>query len=152
MLRSSPLRSGSVRSMSGTVMSVNLVAGPKAEALKRRLRTLRIGDVRYRWTAELCWYRDGGLEYHRCVRVRAWGRGKNGQVLCADLVSTSDPGPWGSGVTDVAHPTPRDIRAIVDYALAHGWDPAVAGGRYELRTDADPPVPGFRITDHVLIG
>jgi hypothetical protein len=133
-------------------MSITLVAGPKAEALKRRLRTLTIGDVRYRWTAELCWYRDAGLEYHRCVRVRAWRSGKNGQVLCADLVSTSDPGPWGSGVTDVAHPTPRDVRAIVDYALADGWNPAAVGGRYELSPDSALAMPGFRITDQLRKG
>jgi len=113
------------------------------------LRSLRIGDARYRWTAELCNYRDVGLDYHRFVRVRVWGGGKNSQVLHADLESTSGPGPWGSGVTDVAYPTPKDVRAIVDYALAHGWDPSVKGGRYELRPDAGLAVPGFVLTERL---
>jgi hypothetical protein len=121
----------------------------EAEGLRLRLRSLWIGDGRYRWTAELSWHRDAGLEFHRCVRVRVWGNGKNSQVLSADLISASAPGPWGSGVTDVAFPTPKDVRAIVDYALAQGWDPAVVGGRFELRPDASLAVPGFRITDQL---
>ncbi|HET7012730.1 MAG TPA: hypothetical protein VFI65_02395 [Streptosporangiaceae bacterium] len=117
--------------------------------MRRRLRTLRIGDVRYRWTAELCYDRDDSQDLHRCVRVRVWGAGKNGQVLSADLVSTSDPGPWGSGVTDVAYPTPKDVRAIIDSALAHGWDPATVGSRYELGPEAGPAVTGFRVTSQL---
>jgi len=104
--------------------------------------------VRYRWTAELRHDRDASLDFQRYVRIRVWG-GKNGQVLSADLVSTSEPGFWGSGVTDVAYPTPKDVRAIVDYALAHGWDPAVAGGRFELGPDAGLAVTGFRVTDQL---
>ncbi len=52
----------------------------------------------------------------------------------------------GENATDVAYPTPKDIRAIVDYALAHGWDPTAAGGQHELGPEADLEVPGFRIT------
>jgi hypothetical protein len=85
-------------------------------------------------------------EYLRCVRVRVWGSGKNSRVLRADLLSTSEPGPWGSA-TDVAYPTPRVVRAVVDYALADGWEPRTNGGRYRLDTDADLPIPGFRLTD-----
>lgn len=117
--------------------------------MRRRLRSLRIGDVRYRWTTELRYDCGAGQDSHRCVRVRVWAGGKRGRVLSADLTSTSAPGPWGSGVTDVAYPTPKDIRAIVDYALAHGWDPAVTGGQHELGPDADVPVTGFRVTDRL---
>jgi len=114
--------------------------------VRLRLRTLRIGAVNYRWAAEICNYCDITGEYFRCVRVRVWGGGKNGRVLCADLLSTSGPGPWGSA-TDGAYPTPRVVRAVVDYAVANGWEPRALGGRHRLDTDADLPIPDFRITD-----
>ncbi|HXS63869.1 MAG TPA: hypothetical protein VN767_13540 [Streptosporangiaceae bacterium] len=117
--------------------------------MKQRLRTLRVDDVRYRWSAQLRYHRDADLNLQRFVRVRVWGGGKNSQVLSADLVSTSEPGPWGSGVTDVAYPTPKDVRAIIDYALEQGWDPAAVGGRFQLRPAADQEVAGFRVTDSV---
>ena len=40
---------------------------------------------------------------------------------------------------------PGYMGAIVDYALAHGWDPAAVGGRYELSPDAGLAVIGFRV-------
>jgi hypothetical protein len=120
----------------------------KGGTMKTRLRTLRVGPREFRWTAELCGFYDIERNYHRCVRVRVWGGGKNGCTLRADLESTS-PGPWG-GVPDSSYPTPRIVRAIVDYALNHGWDPAVVGGRpHELGTDAGVELPGFRITNRL---
>ena len=113
--------------------------------MKIRMRTLRAGSREFKWTAEVCWYRDVKLEDRRCVRVRVWGGGKNGCMLLADLESTSS-GPWG-GVPDSSYPTPRDVRAITDYALEHGWGPAAIGGRHELRADAGMEIPGFRITE-----
>ena len=112
-----------------------------------RMRTLRIGAREFRWTAELCGHYDLDWVYHRCVRVRVWGGGKNGRRLLVDLQST-DPGAWG-GVPDSAHPTPGCVRAIIDYALEHGWDPTVVGGRHELGSEAGVEIPGFRITDRL---
>jgi len=80
------------------------------------------------------------------VLIRVWGGGKNGQMLLADLESTAPPGPWG-GVGDTSFPTPRDIRAIIDYALEHGWDPTAIGGRHELGADVEIEIQGFRFAD-----
>src|ERR1700677_2201258 len=100
----------------------NPAAALRGKTMKIRMRTLRAGSREFKWTAEVCWYRDVKLEDRRCVRVRVWGGGKNGCMLLADLESTSS-GPWG-GVPDSSYPTPRDVRAITDYALEHGWGPA----------------------------
>jgi hypothetical protein len=116
--------------------------------VRLRLRTLRMGAVNYRWAAEVCNYRDITGEYFRCVRLRVWGGGKNSRVLHADLLSTSEPGPWGSA-TDVAYPTPRVVRAVVEYALANGWDPQAIGGRHRLDTEVELTIPGFRLTDQL---
>jgi hypothetical protein len=41
------------------------------------------------------------------------------------------------------------VRAIIDYALHHGWDPAVTGGHRQLRADDELDIPGFRVTDQL---
>jgi hypothetical protein len=105
--------------------------------MKTRLRNLRVGAREFRWTAELC--------PPRCVRVRVWGGGKNGCMLRVDLASTGDPGLCGDD-PDGAYPTPGIVRAIIDYAFDHGWDPAAIGGRHVLGTDAELEIPGFCIT------
>jgi hypothetical protein len=106
--------------------------------MKTRLRILRTGAREFRWTAELC--------PPRCVRVRAWGNGKNGCMLRVDLMTTGDTGRWFDD-PDTPYPTPGIVRVVIDYALAHGWDPSSLGGRYVLSTDAELEVPGFQITD-----
>ncbi|WP_199536809.1 hypothetical protein [Spongiactinospora gelatinilytica] len=58
-----------------------------------------------------------------------WG-GKNGRVL--QVLSRSGRSPWGFCTTDVVHPLPGDVRAIVARALAVGWDPAARGGTFVL--------------------
>jgi hypothetical protein len=115
--------------------------------MKIRVRTLRIGAAEFKWTAELCGYCDLGRDYHRCVRVRVWGGGKNSRKLCADLESAS-PGPWG-GVPDSSYPTPSVVRSLVDYALEHGWDPSAAGGRQVLGAGDGSEIPGFQLTDRL---
>jgi hypothetical protein len=115
--------------------------------MRTRLRTLRIGAREFRWTAQISGFTGPGSGYHRCVRVRAWGGGKNGRALSADLASV-DPGPW-DGAPDSSYPTPGAVRAIIDHALHHGWDPAVTGGRHQLRADAELDIPGFRVTDQL---
>jgi hypothetical protein len=113
--------------------------------MRTRLRTLRIGAREFRWTAQLCGFTDPGQDYHRCVRVRVWGGGKNGRALRADLGSVNQ-GPW-AGVPDSSYPTPGAVRAIIDYALHRGWDPAAAGGHHDLQAGAGLEIPGFHVTD-----
>jgi hypothetical protein len=113
--------------------------------MRGRLRTLRIGAREFRWTAQLCGFTDPRLDYHRCVRVRVWEGGKNGRVLPADLASVNQ-GPWAD-VPDSSYPTPGAVRATIDYALDHGWNPAATGGHHELRAGAGPEIPGFDVTD-----
>lgn len=71
---------------------------------------------------------QGGTDCHRGVRLHVWGAGKNSRALCVDLLSKSADGPWGACATDSTFPTPRDVRAVVDYALDHGWEPDTVGG------------------------
>ena len=106
--------------------------------MRLRLRTLRIGAAEFKWTAELC--------PPRCVRVRVWGGGKNGRRLVVDLAASGDPGSWGDD-PDAAYPTPRVVRALIEHALDHGWNPADTGGGLEIWDVGDLEVPGFCVTD-----
>jgi hypothetical protein len=106
--------------------------------MKTRIRTLRIGAAEFKWTAELC--------PPRCARVRVWDGGKNGCMLRADLTSVEDAGLWGDD-PDAAYPTPGVVRAVIEYALDHGWDPATVGGRHVVGIEAELQIPGFRVTD-----
>jgi hypothetical protein len=67
-------------------------------------------------------------------------------MLLADLTSVQDAGLWGDD-PDAAYPTPGVVRAIIDYALDHRWDPAAVGGRHVVGTDAELEIPGFCVTD-----
>jgi hypothetical protein len=121
--------------------------GAGRETMSARLRTLCIGAREFRWPAQISGFTGPSAGYHRCVRVRVWGGGKNGRVLSADLVSVN-PGPW-CGTPDSSYPTPGAVRAIIDYALHHGWDPAVTGGRHQVRADDELDIPGFSVTDQL---
>ena len=99
--------------------------------MKTRLRTLRVDDRDYVWTAAIGHVRSE-RDCYRTIRLRVWGSGRNSRVLEVDLLSTSPPGPWGACATDTAHPTPRDVRAVVEYAREHGWDQEAVGGTYLL--------------------
>ncbi|GAA2337665.1 integrase [Dactylosporangium salmoneum] len=112
-----------------------------------RLRRLRIGPREFVWRADIRWTR-AGLDWQRAVRVRVWGGGKTGRVLQADLIPAAPPGPWGAGVTDTAYPTPADVRALVDHALAGGWRPELRGGTFLLSGLAA----GFALPGFVLAG
>ena len=116
--------------------------------VKVRVRVLRIGAKEYRWTAELGSYLDTHRHRNRCVRLRVWGGGKNGRMLRADLIAPTDQGLWGDD-PGAAYPTPGAVRAIIDYALDHGWEPAAIGGLHELRTGADLEIEGWRVTDQL---
>jgi hypothetical protein len=70
-------------------------------------------------------------------------------VLQADLLSKAVL-PWGCA-TDCSHPTPRDVRTVIDYALAHGWDPDLIGGTFSLNEREHDPafeLPDFRLRRH----
>lgn len=75
-----------------------------------------------------------------------WGAGKNSRVLQADLLSKAVL-PWGCA-TDSSYPTPKDVRNVIDYALAHGWNPDLSAGTYFL-TEADH-ASTFELTDFLL--
>jgi hypothetical protein len=99
--------------------------------MRERLRTLRIDGDEFTWKAEIRHVRSDD-DCHRCIRVRAWGDGKNSRALQVDLLSKSPSGPWGACATDGVYPTTHDVRALIGHALTDGWDPAVRGGTFHL--------------------
>jgi hypothetical protein len=118
--------------------------------MRTRLRHLRIGSRVFTWRAEIHHVR-GSKDCHRCIRVRAWGAGKTGQALQADLLSTY-LGPWGACATDGSYPTPAEIRALILFGLRHGWQPERRGGTFmlsEMRHAETPILPGFLLTDRL---
>ncbi|MGI5166588.1 hypothetical protein ACQEU3_19765 [Spirillospora sp. CA-253888] len=110
--------------------------------MKGRLRKLRAHGREFRWKAEVRHVPA------RCIRLSVWGAGKNSRMLRADLLSKSGPGPWGPGTTDQAYPTPADVRAVVDYGLAHGWEVEAVGGTFVLA--GREHAAGLALADFVL--
>ena len=117
--------------------------------VRERLRSLRIGEREFTWTARIGHVAGEG-DCHRCIRLRIWGDGKNSRALEADLLSKSCHSPWTACATDGAYPQPGDVRAVIDYALERGWDPAATGGPF-LLTERDHAsafeLDGFLLTD-----
>ena len=114
--------------------------------MKTRLRKLHANSREFTWTSQI--HHVTGRDCHRCVRLRAWGAGKNSQALQADLLSKAVL-PWGCA-TDDSYPTPMDVRAVIDYALTHGWDPDLTGGTFFLaESDHAFELPGFFLTDRL---
>jgi len=109
--------------------------------MSTRIRTLRIGATEFQWTA--------GLHEPLLVRLRTWGGGKNGSMLRADLASSGDAGMLWGDAPDIAYPTPRVVRTIIEYALDHGWDPAAVGGRHDIERGAELEIPGLHFTDQL---
>jgi hypothetical protein len=96
---------------------------------------------------------QGSLDCHRCIRLRAWRAGKTSQALQADLLSVAWPAPWGACATDGAYPTPADARAVISYALKHGWQPERRGGTFLLSEHehaAGFTLPDFLLTDRLF--
>ncbi|WIM93540.1 integrase [Actinoplanes oblitus] len=118
--------------------------------MRTRLRRLRLGPRIFTWCAEIH-HLQGSADCHRCVRVRAWGSGKTGQALQADLMSTF-LGPWGACTTDGSYPTSGAVRGLVTYGLRHGWQPERRGGVFaltEARHAGTLPLTGFLLTDRL---
>ena len=149
--------------MSVYVMSTRSTAGITANALadtgesgkighevihvRTRLRRLRIDGRAFVWQASIRHVR-GSRDCHRCIRVRVWGAGKTSEVLQADLLSVAWPAPMGACATDGTYPTPSDVRAIISYALTHGWQPERLGGTFVLSEQDDAA--GFTLPDFLL--
>jgi hypothetical protein len=71
-------------------------------------------------------------------------------MLQVDLLSRTPPGPWGACATDGAYPTGEDVRAVVEYALGHGWEADAVGGRFVLTERGHGEafeLDGFLLTD-----
>ena len=119
--------------------------------VRTRRRQLRVDAKPFVWRAEIH-HAQGSGDCHRCIRVRAWGGGKTSQALEADLLSLTWPAPCGACATDGAYPAPGDVRAVIRYALEHGWQPELRGGTFvlsELEHAARFALPGFLLTDHL---
>jgi len=119
--------------------------------VRTRLRRLRIDGRTFVWQASIRHVQGSG-DCHRCIRVRVWGAGKTSQVLQADLLSVAWPAPMGACATDGAYPTPSDARAIISYALKHGWQPERRGGAFVLSEHDDAAgltLPDFLLTDRL---
>ncbi|WP_249999164.1 integrase [Actinoplanes sp. M2I2] len=119
--------------------------------MRTRLRRIRLDGRTYTWRAEIGHVRGSG-DCHRCVRLRAWGAGKTGRALQADLLSTAWPAPSGACATDGSYPTTAEVRAIITYALGQGWPPDRRGGTFvlsEREHAARFALPGFLLTDRL---
>jgi hypothetical protein len=120
--------------------------------MKTRLRKLYVGGRSCTWSARVC-HLQGEADCHRGIRLRVWGAGKNSRVLQVDLLSKTWPAPWGVCATDGAYPTSKDVRAVIDYALRHGWEPDAIGGRF-LLTEGEHgeafELDAFLLTDRLL--
>ena len=116
-----------------------------------RLRRIRVDGRPYTWRAQISHVQGSG-DCHRCIRVRAWGAGKTGQALQADLLSLTWPAPWGACATDGSYPTPADVRAIIRHAVESDWQPHRRGGTFvlsEREHAARFALPGFLLTDRL---
>lgn len=115
---------------------------------RARLRRLRVDDREYTWTAKITGV-SGERDHHRCVRLRVWDDDRKSRALEADLLSNAWGLPWGSA-TDTSHPKPGDVRAVIDYALANGWDPTATGAPFFLsERDHAFELPDFILTDRL---
>ncbi|MFJ8577582.1 integrase [Micromonospora sp. NPDC093277] len=111
---------------------------------------MRIDARTFVWCAEIGHVQGSG-DCHRYIRLRAWGGGKTSQALQADLLSAAWGLPWGCA-TDVSYPTPANVRAVIGYALRHGWQPETRGGTFVLSEHehaAGFALPGFLLTDRL---
>ena len=75
--------------------------------------------------------------------------GKTGACCARTLISSGDAGLLWGDVPDIAHPTPGVVRAIIEYALDQGWEPASVGGRHDIESGAELEIPGFHFTDQL---
>ncbi|MEV0808850.1 hypothetical protein [Micromonospora sp. NPDC050200] len=121
--------------------------------MRTRLRRLRVGGREFTWRAVIC-HVPGELDCHRGIRLRVWAGGKTSRPLQVDLVSRAWPAPWGACASDNAYPQPHDVRAIIVFALANGWQCDARGGVF-LVTEGEHvnalELPDFLVTDRIQV-
>ncbi|MEV6278692.1 hypothetical protein [Nocardia sp. NPDC051832] len=117
--------------------------------MRRRLRRLRFGGREFTWRAEISTVQGDGGDRHRCISVRVWGAGKNSRPVVVDLLSKSVGDGWEPAATDSAYPEARDIRLVIDSALALGWEIEARGGLFRLAESSGLELPEFLITDRL---
>ncbi|MFG2058111.1 integrase [Micromonospora sp. NPDC048930] len=112
--------------------------------MRTRLRRLHVDGRAYTWRAVITAATGPDGHYHRIVRVRVWGAGKNGCALQADLVERYD------GPETYPYPGAEDLRALIRYGLRAGWAAGAVGGAVVLREGSGPVLPRFAVTDLLL--
>jgi hypothetical protein len=95
--------------------------------MKKKLRKIIVENKSFLWTAD--WFYTN----QSCVfRVRIWGGDKRSRPLHVNLTSK-----WIWHPIELAYPTPKDISAIITYALVHGWNPSEQGEAHWLKEERD---------------
>lgn len=102
------------------------------------LRRIIVHNRIFHWRAT--WGNGEGAGGERILHLRVWGGDKMSCPLDADLFNLSRLQrsidlPWAAW-TDDSYIMPKDVRAVIEYGLAHGWDPAGRGAPFRL-TSAD---------------
>ena len=113
---------------------------------KRELRKITVAGAMFVWNADWTYIKVGEESYsfRRTIHLHIRGATNRSQPLYVDLC-----GPIGD---DHAYVLPRQVRAVIEYGLAHGWDPTTQGGPFWL-TGADTPVlDGLVITERGMSG
>lgn len=96
--------------------------------MKKELRKIVIEDRPFWWKADWFYHPDQS----RILQVRIWGGGKGSRSLFVNLTSK-----WVEYPASCSYPLPKDIRAIILYALAHGWNPPARGEAHWLKEKRD---------------
>lgn len=89
-------------------------------------RRIVVSDTTFHWKADWEYVRDT-----RVIKLRVWQPGDRGQTLRVNL-TTKAPISF-----DDAYVLPKDVQIVIEYALAHGWQPQVRGADHWL-THNDP--------------
>jgi hypothetical protein len=122
---------------------------------KMPLRTIVVQGATFHWKAD--WVYVEGI---RTVRLRVWGGDKTSRQLHAHLIATFHTfrarvarGEIEVGwlnylyALDTAYVQPRDVRAIIEYALGHGWDPHTSGTPFCLGASDPSPSEELALVD-----
>ena len=96
--------------------------------MKKKLRKIVVAGKPFWWKADWFYHPDES----RILRVRIWGGDKRSQPLCVNLTSK-----WVEYPVYQAYPKPKDISAIILYAVAHGWNSSARGEPYWLKEEGN---------------
>ena len=97
--------------------------------MKKKLRKIIINSMIFWWKADWFYHFDD----RRIIRVRIWGSDKKGQPLYVNLTYK-----WVEYLVYSSYLKPKDIAAIIEYALSHGWHPFIRRtAPYWLKQDVD---------------